>query len=363
VKVVFLSDWITNPYKDLLSKHLSNKGAEVSEYLWSTLFIHKVLSQGRIDILHFHTIHPFLLGKSSVTRAIKLLIFISQIILLRLLGTKAVWTVHEWSDKLAGGKNNISIKSAIVAVNLFSTIIVHSKITKQEMEQLLRLPPAKVVVVPHGNYIQYYENKITANEARTKLNLPKENLVFVLFGNIYRYKGVLEAIAAFKLFNYPQASLVIAGKVGEAELEPDINRAIGTQQNITLIADRIADDDVQVYLNAADCILLPYTVYTTSGVAILGMSFGKVCLAPRMGFFQDVIDSSGGFLYDLPHETGLASAMDRAWDKREELAPMGQHNLERMTRWSWDYVAELTIAAYGYGSQPEALQTAPQLEA
>ena len=362
MKVVFLSDWIANPYKDLLSKHLSARGAEVSEHLWSTFFLSKVFSKGRCDILHFHTIHPFLLGKNSLTRVVKLLIFISQITILRLLGTKSVWTVHEWSDKLAGGKNDISLSSAIVAVNLFSTVIVHCETTKQEMEQLLHLSPEKVVVIPHGNYIQYYKNEITVNEARSKLNLPEENLVFVLFGNIYRYKGVLEAIEAFKQFNCPQSSLIIAGKLGEAALKQDIDRAIGTNENITLIADRIADDDVQVYLNAADCILLPYNVYTTSGVAILGMSFAKVCIAPRIGFFQDVIDASGGFLYDLPHEKGLESAMRQTWEKRSELPAMGRHNFERMTRWSWDCVAELTIAAYGY-KQPEVLNTVPQLKA
>ena len=362
MKVVFLSDWIANPYKDLLSKHLSARGAEVSEHLWSTFFILKVLRKGRCDVLHFHTIHPFLLSKNSITRIIKLLIFISQIVLLRVLGTKSVWTVHEWSDKLAGGKNDISLSSAIVAVNLLSTVIVHCQTTKQEMEQLLHLNPKKVVVISHGNYIQYYDNKTTANEARSKLNLPNENLVFVLFGNIYRYKGVLEAIEAFKQFDCPQSSLIIAGKLGEAALKQDIDRAIGTNENITLIADRIADDDVQVYLNAADCILLPYNVYTTSGVAILGMSFAKACIAPRIGFFQDVIDASGGFLYDLPHETGLESAMYQAWEKRSELPAMGRHNFERVTRWSWDYVAELTMEAYG-DTKSEVLQTAPQLKA
>ena len=362
MKVVFLSDWIANPYKDLLSKHLTARGASVSEHLWCTFFLTKVLSQGECDVLHFHTIHPFLLAKNPLTRGIKLLIFISQIIFLRLVGTKSVWTVHEWSDKMAGGKNDVSTLVATIAVNLFSKVIVHCPTTKQEMEQLLHLNPAKVVVVPHGNYIRYYENQITAKEARSKLNIPESNLVFVLFGNIYRYKGVLEAISAFKQFNCSQSSLVIAGKLGEAELKQDIDRAIGTNCNIKVIAERIADSEVQTYLNAADCILLPYTVYTTSGVAVLGMSFGKVCIAPKKGFFQDVINDSGGFLYNLPHETGLESAMRQALDKRHELPAMGQHNFERMTYWSWDYVAELTLAAYN-NPRSEVINTAAELKA
>ena len=346
LKVVFLSDWIVNPYKELLSKHLTLKGAIVNEYLWSTFFINKVISNGKVDILHLHTLHPFLLGKNWLTKALKLLFFVSQIIILRILGTKTVWTVHEWSDKLSKGNNNFSITFAAIAVNCFSAVIVHCQTTKQEISELLKLRPEKVFVIPHGNYIQYYDNKITTSEARKNLNLSQEHLVFVLFGNIYRYKGVIEAIEAFKMFNCDRASLIIAGKISESGLKTEIDTAIGTNQNIILVSERILDDEVQIYLNAADCILLPYTVYTTSGVAILGMSFGKACIAPQTGFFKDVINEQGGFLYQLPHQQGLAKAMNRALDNWNKLEDMGAHNLARMRKWNWDYVAELTIAAY-----------------
>ena len=73
--------------------------------------------------------------------------------------------------------------------------------------------------------------------------------------------------------NSNKAVLIIAGKISESGLEEEIKMAIGANQNIILIAERIGDSEVQIYLNAADCILLPYTVYTTSGVAILGMSW------------------------------------------------------------------------------------------
>lgn len=347
LKVVFLSDWVVNPYKELLIKHLSFKGAIVNEYLWSTFFLGKVLRNGKIDILHLHTLHPFLLGKNIVNKILKLIIFVSQIAILRLLGTKTVWTVHEWSDKLSGGANNLSASIAAVAVSFFSAVIVHCKTTKQEISKLLHLKPHRVFVIPHGNYINYYENQITAASARKALNLPCDRTIFVLFGNIYRYKGVLEAIEAFKILNSNRASLIIAGKVSESGLETEIKTAITNNPHITFIPKRIADDEVQIYLNAADCILLPYTVYTTSGIAILGMSFGKVCLAPEIGFFQDVIDDpKGGFLYQLPHQKGLATAMNRALDNREQLDAMGAYNLNRMKEWNWDYVAKLTINAY-----------------
>ncbi|WP_019504100.1 glycosyltransferase family 4 protein [Pleurocapsa sp. PCC 7319] len=360
MKVIFLSDWITNPYKELLSKHLSQRGVSVREYLWSTLFVTKVLRGGKFDVLHLHTLHPFLLGQNPLTKSLKLLFFISQLIFLRILGVRTVWTVHEWSDKLSGGKNNVSNKVASIAVSYFSGVIVHCKATKQEISKILKIKPEKVFVIPHGNYIHFYENKINTSAAKKTLNLPDNNLVFVLFGNVYRYKGVLEAIEAFKMLDCSQSSLIIAGKVGESGLESEIKKAIDNHTNINLIAERIPDEDVQIYLNAADCILLPYTVYTTSGVAILGMSFGKVCIAPRIGFFQDVIDDRGGFLYDLPHQTGLTKAMKQALDSREKLKEMGVHNLACMERCNWNYVAKLTLAAYGHSTQDRKLKVVTQ---
>lgn len=346
LKTVFLSDWIVNPYKELLSKHLLLRGVVINEYLWSTFFIGKVLSKGRLDILHLHTLHPFLLGKTEISRWLKLFLFTSQIIFLRLTGCKTVWTVHEWSDKLSGGKNNIPLLIARIAIASLDSIIVHCETTKQEFVTLFNLCPQKIFVIPHGNYINYYENQITASEARKVLKLQSDRTIFVLFGNIYRYKGVLEAIEAFKTLNSPRTSLIIAGKVSESGLETEIKTAIANNPHITFIPKRIADDEVQIYLNAADCILLPYTVYTTSGIAILGMSFGKVCLAPEIGFFQDVIDSKGGFLYQLPHQKGLVTAMNQALDNWEQLDAMGAYNLNRMKQWNWDYVAKLTINAY-----------------
>lgn len=349
LKVVFLSDWIVNPYKELLSAHLAKRGAEVHEFLWSTFFAGNVLKVGRVDVLHLHTLHPFLLGKSSLTRRIKLLIFIGQIALLRAMGTKTVWTVHEWADKLDTGKNNIPPKIAAIAVRFLHAVIVHCKTTQQELKQLFGLEnERKIVVIPHGNYIELYENVVDRVQARDKLGLSEYSVVFLLFGNLYRYKGVLEAIAAFNQLANPQTSLIVAGKLEDAALKREIEAAIAGEPNILLVPERIADEDVQIYMNASDCALVPYTVYTTSGVAVLAMSFGKACIAPKVGFFCDVLEGEGGILYDLPHEEGLVRAMAQAVEERSQLSRRGQHNFERAENWNWDYVAGLTLEAYGH---------------
>jgi len=54
-------------------------------------------------------------------------------------------------------------------------------------------------------------------------------------------------------------------------------------KRIKVFLDFIPDNDIQIYMNAADIIVLPYLDILNSGVAILAMSFGKPVIAPRTG--------------------------------------------------------------------------------
>jgi glycosyltransferase involved in cell wall biosynthesis len=347
LKVVFLSEWLANPYKELLGKHLHPKGIQVEEYSWSTIFLPLVLRQGKTDILHFHTLHRFLLGRNELTRFLKALLFINQLAILRVLGTRAVWTVHEWTNKAGKNEHNITPTQAAIISGYLHAIIAHCDTTKDEVTQAFQLTDTKkVFVVPHGNYIGSYENTISQPDARKALGIPAENSVFLLFGGIYPYKGVLEAIDAFQHLPQTQISLLIAGNPSDDELKEEITQKIRGYENILFVPKRIPDDDVQIYMNACDCVILPYQVFTTSGVAILAMSFGRACIAPKMGFFGDVLDESGAFLYDSTQEEGLLQAMKCALEKKNTISEMGKHNLQLAEQWNWDYVAEETFSIY-----------------
>ena len=312
LKVVFLSDWAKNPYKDLLSDALTSYGLDVVECEWSTFFLLHLFKSSRPNILHLHTLHPFLRSKTRLTHLVKLFIFISQLTILRVVGTETVWTVHEWTDKLTGGKDEIPPSSCILLGKCLKTIIVHCQSTKTQIEDAFQLKgKGKVIVVPHGNYIDHYDNSIDKNQARESLKIANDKVTFLLFGSIYRYKGVLEAIEAFKGLNQEAASLIIAGKPGQKGLEAEISNKIKDHNNVVFIPKRIPDEDVQTLMNAADCVLVPYTVFTTSGIAILAMSFGRACIVPNMGFFSDVLSSSGAYLYDTSDKIGLANAMSQ----------------------------------------------------
>lgn len=347
LKVVFLSDWLNNPYKELLIKNLATQGVTTQEFFWRTFFLPQVTSAGIPDVLHFHTIHPFLLGKSVVSRWLKLLFFISQILLLKLMGTKLVWTVHEWNDKLGNNDSGISMAHTKILGKFLNGIIAHCETTKQEMIDVFHWQNSenKAFVVPHGNYIDCYPNETDKVTARNKLGISLDVPVFLLFGDIYRYKGVLKTISAFKQLS-SQAILLIAGLPKQENLQEEILTEIQGESNIIFIPQRIPDDEIQIYLNSCDCVLVPYNVFTTSGIAILAMSFGRACIAPNIGFFSDVLDTSGAFLYDSKQADGLLTAMNQAIAAQQDLPRMGNHNLDLANKWNWQFVAAETVNVY-----------------
>jgi glycosyltransferase involved in cell wall biosynthesis len=347
LKAAFLSEWWDNPYMTLLIDYLNLKGVKVGRYQWrGIIFLPQVIRQGKPDILHLHTLHRFLLGRYEITRLIKLLIFSVQLLILRLIGTKIIWTVHEWNDKFRDGVQTISKTHAVILGKLLDVVITHCDSTKREVDEVFRLEQKnKLFVVPHVNFIDYYENKINPIEARKALNIETENIVFLIFGSLYRYKGILEAIDAFKKLQKDKISLIIAGNPYEGLKEP-IEKKISGCKNIIFVPKKILDDEVQIYMNACDWVVIPYRVFTTSGVAVLAMSFERACIAPDAGFFSDVLDESGAILYDSIQEDSLLNAMKQAIEKRNNVLQMGKHNLKLAEQWNWKYVGEETFNFY-----------------
>ncbi|MEQ9236757.1 glycosyltransferase family 4 protein [Coleofasciculus sp. E2-BRE-01] len=349
LKVAFLSRLGNNLHTDLFVKHLQNREIKVNleESNFHFIFLPKIFGQEKPDIIHLHTLHYFFLGKNFIHRWIKFLIFTNQILILKSMGIKIVWTVHEWTDRFSGGKQDILPKWSILLGKLFDAIITHCDTTKNQIIEAFHLEKNhKVFVVHLGNYIGTYKNEINKVNARKILGISTEATVWLLFGNIHRTKGFVKAIDAFKQLPGKDIFLIVAGYPAEPDIENIIRDKIKNYPNILFFPKRVPNDEIQLYMNASDCMISPYQVFTTSGATLLAMSFGKACIAPNQGFFRDILDDAGSFLYDATTEDGLFSAIKQANEKREHLSTMGQHNFQLAKQWSWDYVADETLKIY-----------------
>lgn len=342
---VFAPYWdIGNPYQDELSRHLAIHGVKVQKSPSLKTAFHRIIyRRDKPDILHLHWLPSF---TGSVISLLRLIAFMTRLFILRIIGLRVVWTVHNLIPHEAKyPKIDLSIRK--IVSRLSHVLIVHGDMAKKEIIATWHLKDGEnIFVVPHGNYVGCYENKVDQTAARAQLAVPNSKIVILFLGGIRPYKGVLELIDTFKALRDERAHLVIAGRPLNEELTSAIRSKIQGYDNIEFVPGFVAEDQMQVYMNASDIVVFPYRTVLTSGSVVLAMSFGRPCIAPRVGCITDVLDDVGAFLYGPGEKGGLLWAMRCAIDRRDDLRCMGEHNRKLAERWDWNSVAEKTIKVY-----------------
>ena len=110
-----------------------------------------------------------------------------------------------------------------------------------------------------------------------------EQLVLLFFGSIRNYKSVPNLVRAVRAMPFAELVLIVAGKPWEAAIADEVVTLAGRDSRIILSLGYVPDEEVQVYFRAADAAVLPYTDVTTSGAAMLALSFGLPVVAPAAG--------------------------------------------------------------------------------
>jgi len=335
-----------NPYQQQLIDGLESLGVQVRGIDSEITFLPGAVRQWHPEIVHLHWLHRFYHERDAVRSLLKSIKFIIGLLVLKLMGKKIVWTVHNLESHEASYPLSDRVCNYCVA-QLADAIITHSKAAREKVEEKFNVKSLdKVFVVPHGNYITCYKNQISRQEARKILGIPESSVVFLFLGLVRPYKGVSELLQAVKELNSDEVYLIIAGKSRDNELVYKIHRGIGDSENIKFVPKFIPDDEIQVYMNACDAVPLPYRDFLTSGAVLLAISFGRACIAPRKGFIGEVLDNEGSFLYAPEAEDGLFQALKSALSQKDNLARMGEHNYHLAEQLSWDQTARMTLDIY-----------------
>jgi beta-1,4-mannosyltransferase len=199
-----------------------------------------------------------------------------------------------------------------------------------------------VTVIPHGNYIGCYPNQVPRGEARRQLELPDDAFVYLFLGLLRPYKGVEDLIDAFEELESPRNQLLIAGRASNASYKEKLVCLVASNPAIKLVPEFIPDDAVQLYMNACDVCVLPYKDITTSGAAILALTFGRPVIAPAITSFPELVTPETGILYDPFQPDALAAALQhsrqRPWSEAEIL--------DRTHQFDWDKLGPRLAALY-----------------
>lgn len=362
-----------NPYQRELANGLRNSGISVKGLSYRKLFLRDVLRYEKPIVLHLHWLHSFLVRTTVAKSLVSSMLFIAQLIILKLSGVKIIWTVHNLKNH---DNQHLRLERffTTVVAKLCNSIIVHGESVKNDVSEGLGLKnTSKLHTVPHGNYIGCYPNERSRESARTQLDLTSAP-TFLFLGLIRPYKGVLELIDAFSSVNQPPAAyqsekylledypsnvsvkprtaikpkLLIVGRIWSEDIEfkHQVLSKVDTTTDVTLISEFIPDEELQLYFNACDAVIFPYKDILTSGAVMLAMSFGKACVAPRLGCIQDTLDDEGSFLYSSEDPEGLTRSLQQAIEREADLAEKGKHNLQLANQFNWNRIGSMTANVY-----------------
>lgn len=348
LKVIFIPDYRhVNPYQEALAGSLLKCGSAVhfGSFFGMSAVLRTARKYWKPDILHVHWTHPFTSGRSRTMTVIRSCDFILELLLLKLSGIRIVWTVHNIVDHESKFRSLELFFNKLLA-RMCDRLIVHCPSAKREIMGMYGVSSAAVSVIPHGNYIGSYENSISRSAARERLNIRSDDTLLLYFGQIRPYKGVLELINAFEKLNRSNARLLIAGKPLSGKAAAEILERCRDDGRITAVFGFIPDSEIQLYMNAADIVVLPYRDVLTSGAVLSAISFGKPVIAPASGCIADTLDCNGSFLYPKT-EDGLLEAMRHALDTdRASLSSMGRYNLGLAGQFDWDGIAGKHCSIY-----------------
>jgi beta-1,4-mannosyltransferase len=350
LRVLFLPDYsAANAYQRALSTALTQLGVSVAADPTRRRRILPVLEavrrHGTPDVIHLHWTEPYI-ARGSATSRLKATRTIAELRWLRTRGAALVWTAHDlFRHDLASDPRERAFMRELG--RLADAIVVHCEAARDALSETLTLDGeqrARLRVIPHGHYAGLYPDDITREEARRRLGIGQDARVVAFVGWVRPYKGVTDLLEAFAELTDRDARLVIAGRALDDVYAARVQALAAADERVRIDLGFVPDDELQVYLRAADVIATPFLEIFTSGSVLLAMSFGKAVIAPRRGCVAETVDEQGGVLYDADDPQGLAEALRAAMSA--DLEAIGRHNLERLPEFDWSRVAGATLETY-----------------
>jgi glycosyltransferase involved in cell wall biosynthesis len=357
-RAILLPSYGWNPYQRLLAAALTEQGIEaraLQEWPRRAPLLGSWLKAGRPDVLHLHWIHDFLGGSRGTPRRRDVVWLDWQLRLLRTLGVRLVWTVHNLQGHEAAGADRDEVaeeRDAAAHRAVIERVHVVISHCQQAQEALVaRYAPsasarARMHVVPHGSYVTHYAVDADQAAARARLDLEGAGLVIAFVGAIRAYKGAEELLAAFTSSSAlgPDVRLLLGGKPLPRALGAELERRAAADPRIVLRLERLPEEDLSAVLRAADVVALPFRDILTSGSAILALSHGRPVIAPALGCLPETLPEDATFLYDAQDPDALRIALEAA--ARADLAAMGRAARRYADGLDWASIAARTSQLY-----------------
>ncbi|REG92001.1 glycosyltransferase family 4 protein [Algoriphagus antarcticus] len=291
-----------NKYIAILVNGLEKHGFEVNRL---DDFLSSTSHYKSIRLLHLNWFEN--LDDSSVksmwTSYFRKLIVLAAI---KLGNKKLVWTMHNrLSHEKKSGKLSRALTKKLVAQA--DAIVIHSAISKNILRSQFPNLKSKIVHIPHPDFIDVYGQMIPE---RSEKRPSKLKLLFI--GAIKPYKNIELLIQIAGRFS-EEIHLTIAGNPNSEAYRTELEKLAQGANNITLELKFIPDSELPTYIHQSDVLILPYSQESSlnSGTVILGFSYGRTVICPRIGTIDDLDGGEDVFDYSYENESEHLAALEK----------------------------------------------------
>lgn len=316
--VAYLPCYFGNPYQSLLYSDLPSHGFHAAPLYTaeqSAEFVDQVSGAGLEVIVHTHWLNSVTnraKDEAEAQQAAKN--HLEHLRRAQDMGAKLLWTVHNVLPHDTRFEDvDTELRGSMA--ELVDRIHVMSPRTRELVAPWFEVPEEKTFIVPHPGYQGVYPSWMPREQARMRLGIARDAIVFLMIGAIKPYKGLTELMDAFDELSRREPGrfvLLVAGNPDtEDETQRFVERAM-THPAVFAWFGKIPDDQMQMYLRAADIGVYPYRRSLNSGALALGLTFGLPAVMPQHSGEATAEDASYVEIYDGEDSEGLLKALTAA---------------------------------------------------
>jgi len=328
-----------NPYAPLLAEALRPLGVECVAGFPQNLTTEWIgRHAGEYQVLHLHW--PWgLYASDSLDETVKrCAAMLDALLLARSMGCKIVWTMHNLYPH-DSDTHDLDHLARLAIASAASAVIVHCEHARALLRQVFHRQE-RVFTIRHGHFMAPYPNAIGIAEARRRLGFEDRHFVYLFFGTVRANKGVERLLDSFRALPGEDLRLLFAARVCNSYGAAVVEACRQSDPRIVLQESELyGNGELQLFYNAADVAVFPFTDILTSGSAITALGFYCPVIVPALGCLPELVDESVGLLYDPIAPDGLPRALQQAAGiRREDLRPGIERKLAEL---NWHDIATL----------------------
>lgn len=308
-RVVFYPASLVNRYQDGLYLPLQQAGGQVRGVRDEQALLEAALEPVAENVLHIHWVNRLFLPQASQATSVEARAagFLEALHERQQRGFRIFWTIHNHlSHETAHPEAEVAFRRALY--RLADRVFVHHPLAAELLDWLP--DRTKLFLCEHGPYEIADSRTIPRASARRQLSLVDDDFVIAHLGHLRDNKGLDELLPALvaHLDKTPRMKLLIGGQIRSKAVRSWLH--VNPHRRLHVHDGHLSDDELLVWMRAADFGLLSYREILTSGSLFHWFSCGRPVLSPLIGTIPAYLVSGwNGFGYG--DSASLLKLLDR----------------------------------------------------